>query len=71
MGGPIWAAPLHSLEFVNKLLDEVPSNLGTSKRIQGILSMIKEELPDCPLYYTLPQLSGTLHVETPSMLLIR
>lgn len=71
MGGPIWNAPLHSPQFVEKLLAEVPQHLGTFKRIEGVLNVIKEELPDSPLYYTLEQLSGTLHVETPSMIMIR
>jgi tRNA (guanine26-N2/guanine27-N2)-dimethyltransferase len=71
VGGPIWNAPLHSPQFVEKLLAEVPQHLGTFKRIEGVLNVIKEELPDSPLYYTLEQLSGTLHVETPSMIMIR
>lgn len=71
MGGPIWNAPIHSHDFIQKLLNEISEDLGTFKRIQGVLSVINEELPDCPLYYTLEQLSGTLHVETPSMVTIR
>ncbi|XP_044272763.1 probable tRNA (guanine(26)-N(2))-dimethyltransferase [Tribolium madens] len=71
MGGPVWNAPLHSPEFITKLLNQIPENLGTFKRIQGVLNVINEELHDAPLYYTLEQLSGTLHVETPSMGAIR
>ncbi|XP_064213539.1 tRNA (guanine(26)-N(2))-dimethyltransferase [Tribolium castaneum] len=71
VGGPVWNAPLHSPEFLAKLLTEIPENLATFKRIQGVLSVINEELVDAPLYYTLEQLSGTLHVETPSMGAIR
>ncbi|KAL3273071.1 hypothetical protein HHI36_014526 [Cryptolaemus montrouzieri] len=71
MGGPIWSAPLHSLDFVQKLLENMSNDLGTFRRIEGILRVISEELNDVPLYYALEKLSGTLHVETPPMLSIR
>uniref|UniRef100_A0A4W4HAA6 tRNA (guanine(26)-N(2))-dimethyltransferase n=1 Tax=Electrophorus electricus TaxID=8005 RepID=A0A4W4HAA6_ELEEL len=74
LGGPIWAEPIHNMEFVQKVLAAVsgnPSRFGTSKRIEGILSMITEELEDVPLYSTLDHLSSTLHCNTPSMLLFR
>ncbi|XP_048103772.1 tRNA (guanine(26)-N(2))-dimethyltransferase isoform X1 [Alosa alosa] len=74
LGGPIWAEPLHDVEFVQKVLSAVsgnPSRFGTSKRIEGMLSMMTEELPDVPLYYTLDHLSSTMHCNTPAMLQFR
>lgn len=74
LGGPIWAEPLHDIEFVQKVLSAVsgnPSRFGTSKRIEGILSMMTEELPDVPLYYTLDHLSSTVHCNTPALLQFR
>lgn len=71
MGGPIWTGPLHSPAFVQEVLDTASTNLGTYKRIQGVLTMILEELQDVPLYYTLEKLSSTLHVENPPMPVIR
>ncbi|XP_062845736.1 tRNA (guanine(26)-N(2))-dimethyltransferase isoform X2 [Trichomycterus rosablanca] len=74
LGGPIWAEPIHDVEFVQKVLSAVsgnPSRFGTSKRIEGVLSMVTEELSDVPLYYVLDQLSSTLHCNTPSMLQFR
>lgn len=71
MGGPIWSAPIHDIDFVNNVLSNIRPTLGTFKRIQGVLCVIKEELHDVPLYYTLERLCGTLHVETPPMLIIR
>uniref|UniRef100_A0A4W6E5N6 tRNA (guanine(26)-N(2))-dimethyltransferase n=1 Tax=Lates calcarifer TaxID=8187 RepID=A0A4W6E5N6_LATCA len=71
MGGPIWAEPIHDLEFVQKVLSAVsgnPSRFGTSKRINGILSMVTEELEDVPLYYTVENLSSAIHCNTPSLL---
>ncbi|KAL6462103.1 hypothetical protein MHYP_G00302480 [Metynnis hypsauchen] len=74
LGGPLWAEPIHNMEFVQKVLAAVsgnPSRFGTSKRIEGVLSMVTEELQDVPLYYVLDQLSSTVHCNTPSMLQFR
>ncbi|XP_066259855.1 tRNA (guanine(26)-N(2))-dimethyltransferase [Euwallacea similis] len=71
IGGPIWSAPLHSMEFVKEVLNSADPRLNTYKRIQGVLSVILEELVDVPLYYILDRLSGTIRVETPSMLVLR
>ncbi|XP_076867189.1 tRNA (guanine(26)-N(2))-dimethyltransferase isoform X2 [Brachyhypopomus gauderio] len=74
IGGPIWAEPIHNVEFVQKVLAAVsgnPSRFGTSKRIEGVLSMITEELEDVPLYSVLDHLSSTVHCNTPSMLMFR
>ncbi|KAG7491441.1 hypothetical protein MATL_G00003760 [Megalops atlanticus] len=74
LGGPIWAEPLHSTQFVQKVLSAVsgnPSRFGTSRRIEGMLSMVTEELEDVPLYYTLDSLSSTVHCNTPPLLQFR
>ncbi|XP_031417784.1 tRNA (guanine(26)-N(2))-dimethyltransferase isoform X2 [Clupea harengus] len=74
LGGPIWADPIHDIEFVQKVLSAVstnPSRFGTSKRIEGMLSMMTEELPDVPLYYALDHLCSTVHCNTPAMLQFR
>lgn len=71
MGGPIWSAPLHSLDFVKQVLNTASEKLKTYKRIEGVLTVISEELLDCPLYYVLENLSVVLHVQTPPMLVIR
>ncbi|XP_041838700.1 tRNA (guanine(26)-N(2))-dimethyltransferase isoform X2 [Melanotaenia boesemani] len=74
LGGPIWAEPIHDLSFVQKVLSAVsgnPSRFGTSKRIEGMLSMVTEELEDVPLYYTVDNLSSTIKCNTPSLLQFR
>ncbi|XP_038284355.1 tRNA (guanine(26)-N(2))-dimethyltransferase isoform X1 [Canis lupus familiaris] len=74
LGGPLWAEPIHDLDFVGRVLEAVSTNPGrfhTSERIRGVLSVITEELPDVPLYYTLDQLSSTIHCSTPSLLQLR
>ncbi|XP_028679225.1 tRNA (guanine(26)-N(2))-dimethyltransferase [Erpetoichthys calabaricus] len=74
MGGPVWAEAIHNTEFVQKVLSAVSTNsqrFNTSSRIQGMLSMITEELPDVPLYYTLDNLSSIIHCNTPPLLQMR
>uniref|UniRef100_A0A667WJS3 tRNA (guanine(26)-N(2))-dimethyltransferase n=1 Tax=Myripristis murdjan TaxID=586833 RepID=A0A667WJS3_9TELE len=74
LGGPIWAEPLHDTAFVQRVLSAVsgnPSRFGTSKRIEGVLSMVTEELEDAPLYYTVDNLSSTIHCNTPQLLQFR
>ncbi|XP_028998416.1 tRNA (guanine(26)-N(2))-dimethyltransferase isoform X2 [Betta splendens] len=74
LGGPIWAEPIHDLAFVQRVLSAVsgnPARLGTSKRIEGVLSMVTEELEDVPLYYTVDSLSSTIHCNTPPLLQFR
>uniref|UniRef100_A0A7N4P2X1 tRNA (guanine(26)-N(2))-dimethyltransferase n=1 Tax=Sarcophilus harrisii TaxID=9305 RepID=A0A7N4P2X1_SARHA len=74
LAGPLWAEPIHDLDFVAQVLAAVSRNPGrfrTSARIRGVLSMVTEELPDVPLYYTLDQLSSTIHCNTPSLLQLR
>ncbi|KAJ7316215.1 hypothetical protein JRQ81_002377 [Phrynocephalus forsythii] len=74
LAGPLWAEPLHDVGFVQRVLSAVASNPGrfqTSQRIQGILSMVMEELSDIPLYYTLDNLCKTIHCNSPSLLQFR
>ncbi|XP_033219510.1 probable tRNA (guanine(26)-N(2))-dimethyltransferase [Belonocnema kinseyi] len=71
VGGPLWLDPLHDQNFVSRLLCKVEEmELGTLKRIQGVLNVVREEL-DCPLYYTLDRLMSIVRCDTPSMVLFR
>lgn len=70
-GGPIWLSPLHDQHFVSDLLCNLNNmKLGTSKRIEGVLNVIHEEL-DVPLYYALNRLMSIVRCVTPSMLTFR
>ncbi|XP_068607214.1 tRNA (guanine(26)-N(2))-dimethyltransferase [Brachionichthys hirsutus] len=74
MAGPLWAEPIHDSAFVQRVLSAVsanPSRFGTSKRIEGMLTMVAEELEDVPLYYTVDTLSSTIHTNTPPLLQFR
>ncbi|XP_072043894.1 tRNA (guanine(26)-N(2))-dimethyltransferase-like isoform X2 [Amphiura filiformis] len=64
VGGPVWAEPIHNTDFVSQLLDHVqdyPERFKTSERMNGVLSVISEELPDCPLHYTVSHLCNIIH----------
>ncbi|KPJ11489.1 putative N(2),N(2)-dimethylguanosine tRNA methyltransferase [Papilio machaon] len=74
LGGPIWSAPIHDEVFVSKVLTHVqehPDLFGTAKRLDGVLSMVREELMDAPLYYILDKMFGRVHCETMPMLVMR
>jgi tRNA (guanine26-N2/guanine27-N2)-dimethyltransferase len=72
MGGPIWAGPLHSLTFLQRLSTwHGLERLGTAKRLQGVLAVMEEELIDVPLYYTVDRVCSILHLESIPMLTLR
>lgn len=65
-GGPIYTANIHSESFVDKLISQAQSEtlkLETNERIYGMLSVIREELFDVPLYYSLDHLCSVLKLE--------
>lgn len=67
VGGPIYNAPIHDFAFIDmllKLIDSEPlCKLDTQSRIYGMLSVIREELIDVPLYYTLDHLCSVLKLQ--------
>ncbi|XP_034944177.1 probable tRNA (guanine(26)-N(2))-dimethyltransferase [Chelonus insularis] len=71
MGGPIWIGLLHDQSFVSRLVDTLDNiELGTIKRIKGVLSVVQEEL-DIPLYYVLDRLMSIVKCDTPAMVRFR
>ncbi|VDP16387.1 unnamed protein product [Soboliphyme baturini] len=77
VGGPIWTDPIHDLTFVKKMVstleefEQAGYNLGTKKRIVGLLNVIMEELHDVPLYYSLSRMASIIHCKTPPQLVLR
>lgn len=75
IGGPIWSEPIHNQDFLEKLLVTVTSDrfsyLTNQKRIFGMLTVIKEELPDVPLYYGIDKLCSIVHLESIPALKLR
>lgn len=73
IGGPIWSPPIHDTAWVESLLERSKDNPGpyppaTTKRIHGMLTSVSEELPDVPLFYSLPDMCSTLHCNSPRMI---
>ncbi|KAF9341684.1 RNA methyltransferase tRNA(m5U54)methyltransferase [Linnemannia elongata] len=63
IAGPMWGKELHSVPFIDRMLNHVKdaSHLyKTQPRILGMLSVCKEEI-EAPFYYTANGLSGTVH----------
>ncbi|KAG6398424.1 hypothetical protein SASPL_139884 [Salvia splendens] len=63
MGGPIWSAPIHDMEWVNSILADMKSikeRYPAFNKICAVLTTVSEELPDVPLYLSLHSLSATL-----------
>ncbi|XP_011295322.2 tRNA (guanine(26)-N(2))-dimethyltransferase [Musca domestica] len=75
LGGPIWSAPIHDKSFVQELLSAIQKSpldeLGTQKRLVGMLTVVLEELDDVPLYYTLDKLCCVLKLEIVPILKFR
>ncbi|XP_014278781.1 tRNA (guanine(26)-N(2))-dimethyltransferase isoform X1 [Halyomorpha halys] len=66
VGGPIWSAGLHDKDFIKKILTHLNNNsekYNTQRRIEGILSLLLEEL-ETPLYCTLDSLCSKVHCVT-------
>ncbi|KRY91353.1 tRNA (guanine(26)-N(2))-dimethyltransferase [Trichinella pseudospiralis] len=77
IAGPIWSDPIHDVGFVDRTAATVASmaktdfKLSTTQRLLGILKVIREELPDVPLYYCLSRLASILRLPTPKQRLFR
>lgn len=73
-GGPLWAAPIHDKDFVQNIIDRAEreeERFGTSKRVVGMMSLVREELQDVPLYYLPDRLSAVIHSTAPGFLPLR
>ncbi|KAJ9444986.1 hypothetical protein DIPPA_70116 [Diplonema papillatum] len=67
VGGPIYSAPTQDKSFIERLIgiiDAEPSNFAAQKRVRALLAAARDELSDCPLFYQLSSLCGSLHCST-------
>lgn len=83
IGGPIWSDPIHDKDFVVLLKAEleasketvsekdITSSYGTWRRMEGILQLASEEIPNCPLYYQLDRLCSLANCRMPSIKVFR
>ena len=73
--GPIWSAPIHDVDFVSRVHNRVlnDENLfpNTRQRIDGVLSVVSEELHDQPLYFVGDALCSVLHCTSPGFIPLR
>ncbi|KAI1719816.1 n2,N2-dimethylguanosine tRNA methyltransferase domain-containing protein [Ditylenchus destructor] len=76
MGGPIYTAPIHNPDFVAQLLHRLKNTapedrLGTHNRLEGVLTVVSEELHDVPLYYEYGQLMSVVRCPVPKLVTVR
>lgn len=81
MGGPFWLAPIHDRNFVEQILQMLEQNstnsktnapkFGTIQRMVGMLTVVAEELEDCPFYYTQDRLFSMIKVGSGKMTTFR
>lgn len=74
VGGPLWLGPMHDLDVIKAAIDrleskdsEIIKSLATRTQLLGLLTTVSEELPDVPLYFTVPSLSRTLACQSPPL----
>mgnify|MGYP001128069465 FL=1 len=74
MGGPMWMDPIHSEVWLSRAMAHLedpsaPEKYGTHKRMLGTITNMLDEmkLPHVPFFYTISQLSNTLHLQTPKL----
>lgn len=58
-------------ELLDAIEEQPLSELGTQRRLIGMLSVVQEELDDVPLYYTLDKLCSVLKLEIVPVLKFR
>ncbi|CAG0914613.1 unnamed protein product [Notodromas monacha] len=76
-GGPFWTAPIHDKIFVERLLksiqgesseEDAKSDFHTKSRMIGMLSTIAEELDDCPGFFCIDRLAGSMKTRVPKFI---
>ncbi|QLG74549.1 hypothetical protein HG535_0G04320 [Zygotorulaspora mrakii] len=72
LAGPMFGGPLHNKEFIDEVLrinreEHNDSVYGTRKRIEGMLTLAKNELPDASFYFSPNHLSSILKLQVPPL----
>ena len=74
MGGPIWADPICDVDFIDRVVKSINNKeekLSTAERIEGMLTVHKEELHDIPLYFIADDLFSVVHCQPIPLIQIR
>jgi len=69
MGGPIWSEPMQDNTFVDAVLGQLKDNaadFASQKRLFGLVTSLREELVDQPLFNELASMAHAMNVECPS-----
>lgn len=74
LAGPMWLGNLHNRDFCQEVLriageDKVP-RFKTIDRINGMVGMAIDELPDTPFYLTPSRISSFFHCNSPPLLTV-
>lgn len=74
LAGPMYAGPLHNKGFVEEVLrinkeehKNMDNTYGTRKRIEGMLTLAKNELSDSPFYFSPNVVSSILKLQVPPL----
>lgn len=72
LAGPMYGAPLHNQEFIDEVLrinreEHTDDTYGTRKRIEGMLTLAKSEIPDAPFYFSPNHISSILKLQVPPL----
>ncbi|CCE61256.1 hypothetical protein TPHA_0A01730 [Tetrapisispora phaffii CBS 4417] len=72
IAGPMYAGPLHDENFINEILrineeDHTDDTYGTRKRIEGMVTLAKNELKNSPFYFSPNNLSSILKLQVPPL----
>ncbi|KAI9349626.1 N2,N2-dimethylguanosine tRNA methyltransferase, partial [Obelidium mucronatum] len=72
VGGPFFSGRIHNQEFVAKMIQHVKDGIAEEKfkthvRMLGMLTVIQEEIPDVPLFYSVDTLCQALHCQVPPL----
>lgn len=69
MGGPIWNGNLCDPAFVEDVMEHIDanvlSNYNAAKSALGLLSVLKDEVPECPLFLHIPRMCRQLKLTVP------
>ncbi|AJV20921.1 Trm1p [Saccharomyces cerevisiae YJM1615] len=74
LAGPMYAGPLHNKEFIEEVLRinkeehrDQDDTYGTRKRIEGMLSLAKNELSDSPFYFSPNHIASVIKLQVPPL----
>lgn len=69
IAGPMWGGPIHNEKFIDKMLDihkTLDSKVyGTLPRMEGMLTLAKDELKDVPFYFSVQNLASVVRASSP------